>query len=122
MSIIDCKASALCGNKTVCKDCENSYTHYNFCRSRHCPCCQALYKEKWIDNRMADVVDANYFHAAFTIPYELNGLMLNNKKVLYDLLFRSSTDTLNELSQNRTISAPSSMALSMTRWVSPAVV
>lgn len=100
MSIIDCKTSALGGNKTVCKDCKTTHIHLNSCRNRHCPCCQDLNKEKWIDNRMADVVDANYFHAVFTIPHELNGLMFSNKKVLYDLLFRSSADTLNELSQN----------------------
>lgn len=38
-----------------------------------------------------------YFHVVFTIPHELSWLALQNKKVVYDLLFRTSAATLLEI-------------------------
>lgn len=100
-AILNCKTPLMGGNQAVCQDCEASHIHYNSCRNRHCPCCQAISKEKWIDARKADVVDAPYFHAVFTVPHELNSLIFSNKKVLYNLLYSSSADTLKELAQDK---------------------
>jgi len=72
-------------------------THYNSCRNRHCPCCQGLVKEKWIDKRKSEVINAPYFHVVFTVPEELNPLLFSNKKLLYNLLYQASADTLKEL-------------------------
>ncbi len=71
VSIIRCKTALLGGIFAVCQDCGAVEVHYNSCRNRHCPCCQAVNKEKWIDARKADVVDAPYFHAVFTVPEQL---------------------------------------------------
>jgi Putative transposase len=38
-----------------------------------------------------------YFHAVFTLPHELSALALQNKRVLYELLFRASAETLLEI-------------------------
>ena len=100
-AIMDCKSPSMGGNRTVCQDCGSTHTHYNSCRNRHCPCCQSLVKEKWIDARKADVVDAPYFHAVFTVPSELNTLIFANRKVLYNLLYSSSSDTLFELARDK---------------------
>ena len=100
MSILRCKTPMMGGNQAICEDCGASQIHYNSCRNRQCPCCQALAKEKWIDARKADVVDAPYFHAVFTVPAQLNSLMFSNKKALYHLLYQSSAETLKELSQD----------------------
>ena len=100
-ALLQCKTPMMGGNQTVCQDCGASQIHYNSCRNRHCPCCQALSKEKWIDARKADVVDAPYFHAVFTVPAQLNNLMFANKRVLYHLLYQSSAETLKELSQDK---------------------
>ena len=100
-AVLQCKTPMMGGNQAVCQDCGASQIHYNSCRNRHCPCCQALSKEKWIDARKADVVDAPYFHAVFTVPAQLNNLMFANKRVLYHLLYQSSAETLKELSQDK---------------------
>ena len=100
LSILNCKTSVMGGNHAVCQDCGSSHTYYNSCRNRHCPCCQALNKEKWIDARKADVVDVPYFHAVFTVPHELNNLIFSNKRALYNLLYQSSAETLKQLAQD----------------------
>lgn len=59
--------------------------------------CQALPKEKWMDKRREDVLDAPYFHVVFTVPQELNPLIYSNQKLLYDALYQSVSATINEL-------------------------
>lgn len=100
-AIMNCKTSNLGGNVSVCQDCGHSEIHYNSCRNRHCPCCQGLVKEKWIDQRKAEVIDAPYFHVVFTVPEELNPLIYANKKLLYSLLYKASADTLMELGKDK---------------------
>ncbi len=100
-AIMNCKTPALGGNTSICEDCGHTHTHYNSCRNRHCPCCQGLVKEKWIDKRKSEVIDAPYFHVIFTLPEELNPLIYTNQKVLYNLLYQASADTLFELSKDK---------------------
>ncbi|MEA1980359.1 MAG: IS91 family transposase [candidate division Zixibacteria bacterium] len=99
-AIMSCKTNALGANASICTDCGGIQVYYNSCRNRHCPCCQALVKEKWIDKQKEDVIDAPYFHVVFTVPSELNPLIYSNKKTLYGLLYRASADTLLELGLN----------------------
>lgn len=100
-AIMNCKTAALGGNTSICEDCGHTHTHYNSCRNRHCPCCQGLVKEKWIDKRKSEVIDAPYFHVVFTLPEELNPLLYTNQKVLYNLLYQASANTLFELSKDK---------------------
>lgn len=99
-AIISCKTPVLGGNINICDDCGHSKVHYNSCRNRHCPCCQGLVKEKWIDKRKSEVVNAPYFHVVFTVPSELNPLFYTNKKLLYSLFYKASAETLAELSKD----------------------
>ena len=100
-AIMSCKTPALGGNQTICQDCGKTHLHYNSCRNRHCPCCQSLKKEKWIDAQKADVIDAPYFHAVFTVPEELNPLIYANKRTLYNLLYSASAETLMDLARDK---------------------
>lgn len=95
--IINCKTSAYGTNVSICEDCGHLQIHYNSCRNRCCPMCQALPKEKWMDKRREDVLDAPYFHVVFTVPQELNPLIYSNQKLLYDALYQSVSATINEL-------------------------
>lgn len=97
-SIMNCKSGKLGCNLSVCEDCGHSETHPNSCRNRHCPCCQAVLKELWIDSRKAEVIDAPYFHVVFTLPAELNPLIYANQSLLYSLLHKCVSETLLELS------------------------
>ncbi len=95
--IINCKTDAYGANVSVCEDCGHLQIHYNSCRNRCCPMCQALPKEKWMDKRREDVLDAPYFHVVFTVPQELNPLIYSNQQLLYDALYHCVSATINEL-------------------------
>jgi hypothetical protein len=98
MSAIEaCRTSLLGGHKDKCDSCGHLEISYNSCRNRHCPKCQFLKKKKWIEDRVEDLLPIQYFHVVFTIPAELNPLVLSNQKVMYNLLFRSVSETLMEL-------------------------
>jgi len=92
-----CRTAALGGHQDQCDHCGHLEISYNSCRNRHCPQCQTLRKEKWIEARREDLLPIPYFHGVFTLPAELNQLVSTNQRVLYDLLFRSASETLSEL-------------------------
>ena len=98
--IMNCKTGAFGVNISVCEDCGCVSIHYNSCRDRCCPMCQEFPKEKWVDARREDVLDAPYFHVVFTVPEELNPLIYSNQKFLYDALYHASSDTLRELASD----------------------
>jgi hypothetical protein len=95
-----CRTSLLGGHKDRCDNCGHLEISYNSCRNRHCPKCQTLRKEKWIEARGEDLLPIQYFHVVFTIPSELNRLASMNRKVMYDLLFSSVSATLMELAND----------------------
>ena len=68
---------------------------YNSCRNRHCPGCGGLQKQEWIEKRMSELLPVPYFHVVFTLPHQLNGLILGNRAALFHLLQDSSWYTLN---------------------------
>lgn len=97
-NIINCKTGAYGANVSVCEDCGAIQIHYNSCRNRCCPMCQAVPKEMWIDARREDVLDAPYFHLVFTVPDILNPVIYSNQKLLYDTLYHAASGTISELS------------------------
>lgn len=94
-----CRTATLGGHRYE-YSCGHVDISYNSCRNRHCPKCQTLQKEKWIEARCEDLLPIQYFHVVFTIPSELNPLVIMNQKVMYNILFRSVSETLIELSNN----------------------
>lgn len=101
LSIIACKSGALGHNISICDACGHQEIHNNSCRNRHCPNCQAVLKELWIDARRSEVIDGAYFHVIFTVPAELNPVIYANQKLLYSLLHDASAQTLLELSGDK---------------------
>lgn len=100
INIMNCKTGAYGMNISVCEDCGVIQKHFNSCRNRCCPMCQAVPKEMWMDARREDVLEAPYFHVVFTVPEELNPVILSNQKVLYDALYHASAATINELASD----------------------
>lgn len=98
--ILNCKTSALGGNSYVCEKCGDVKVHYNSCRNRHCPMCQGIKKDVWVDKRLKDILDAPYFHLVFTIPKELQPLIYQNQNLLYNLMYKVNSQTLLELSSD----------------------
>ena len=95
-----CRTTVLGGHRDQCDHCGHVEISYNSCRNRHCPKCQTLRKEKWIEARSQDLLPIPYFHVVFTLPSELNPLVSMNRKVLYDLVFRSVSETLTQLAMD----------------------
>lgn len=96
-NIINCKTGAYGANISICEDCGAVHIHYNSCRNRCCPMCQAIPREMWMDARREDVLDAPYFHLVFTVPDILNPLIYSNQKLLYDALYHAASATISEL-------------------------
>jgi len=96
-NIMNCKTGAYGANASTCTECGSVQIHYNSCRNRCCPMCQAIPKEQWVDARREDVLDAPYFHIVFTLPEDLNPLILSNQKLLYNALYQAASATLSEL-------------------------
>jgi len=94
-----CRTATLGGHRYE-YSCGHVDISYNSCRNRHCPKCQTLQKEKWIEARCEDLLPVQYFHVVFTIPSELNPLVIMNQRVMYNILFRSVSETLMVLSNN----------------------
>lgn len=99
-AITNCRTEALGGHISECNKCDYKDQSYNSCRNRHCPKCQYNKKEKWVQRRVEELIPVDYFHAVFTIPHELNPLILQNKRICYELLFRAVSETLKEVAEN----------------------
>lgn len=89
-----CRTAALGGHLDVCTVCGHKHPAYNSCRNRHCPKCQALTQQKWVDERLARILPVPHFHVVFTLPAELRSLAAYRKRVVYDLLFEAASATL----------------------------
>ena len=100
-SIQYCKTASLDGHIYECDKCGETTIAYNSCRNRHCPKCQTYAKELWIYERSKSLLPIHYFHIVFTIPEQLNSLVLFNQKELYSILFTSVSETLLELAKDK---------------------
>ena len=95
--LIACRTSLLGGHVERCNECDYERVSYNSCRNRHCPKCQATAPAQWLDARAKDLLDVEYFHVVFTVPPPIAQIALQNKKVMYNILFRASTETLKTI-------------------------
>src|SRR5205823_3627470 len=91
------RTAALGGHVEQCDSCGQQRVFYNSCRNRHCPKCQSLARAQWIENRLAEILDCQYFHVVFTIPAEIAALAYQNKEVVYGILFRTLAATLRTI-------------------------
>jgi predicted Zn-ribbon and HTH transcriptional regulator len=96
-----CRTAALGGHLEQCDSCGFERPAYNSCRNRHCPKCQSLAKVKWLDKQKSETLPVGYFHLVFTLPHELNGLILTNKKILLSYLFKAVGETLVDFGHTR---------------------
>jgi len=101
LAIRRCRTAALGGHLDECTRCgHRAPISYNSCRDRHCPKCQTAARDRWIAARRRELLPKRYLHVVFTLPHRLAPLVLQNKKVLYGLLFRTSAETLLEVARD----------------------
>ena len=92
-----CRTAALGGHVEQCDTCGHQVIAYNSCRNRHCAKCQAAARAEWLEERAAELLPTDYFHVVFTLPHQLAPLALQNKRVVYGLLFRAAAETLVQI-------------------------
>ncbi|MFO7642486.1 MAG: transposase [Candidatus Competibacteraceae bacterium] len=85
--LLECRTAVLGGHLYRCDDCGREVPLYNSCRDRHCPTCQTLRKQQWLETRRAEILPVPYFHAVFTLPHMLNPLIDTNRARLLGELF-----------------------------------
>jgi len=95
MSAIErCRTAALGGHVERCEKCAHTVIAYNSCRNRHCPKCQGAAAREWLAEREAELLPVPYFHVVFTLPTAIADIAYQNKAVIYDLLFKASSETM----------------------------
>ena len=100
-AIQNCRTAELGAHIDECGSCGTVDISYNSCRNRHCPKCQTLAKERWIDNQKHNLLNVPYFHVVFTVPDNLRPIFYQNKSKLYPIFFRAVAETLQELAADK---------------------
>jgi predicted Zn-ribbon and HTH transcriptional regulator len=95
-----CRSAELGGHIEQCNQCGFERNAYNSCRDRHCPKCQTLVKEQGLNDRKAELLPCGYFHLVFTLPHELNPIILCNKRITLKLLFTAVNETLTAFAKD----------------------
>ena len=98
--LLNCRTPYLGGHVDRCDHCGAMRITYHSCRNRHCPTCQHIPRERWLEQRKAEILSTDYFHVVFTLPHELNAVVLNNKKVMLAILFKAASQTLLAFGEN----------------------
>jgi hypothetical protein len=98
--IQSCRTAVMGGHVRACDGCDHREIAYNSCRNRHCPKCQAMARAKWLAEREAELLPIAYFHIVFTMPAELAAVALQNKRLLYGMLFEAASETLKQVAAN----------------------
>jgi hypothetical protein len=102
-AIEDCRTAALGGHVARCENAACGFTSiaYNSCRNRHCPKCQGAQARDWMAAREAELLPVPYFHIVFTLPAEIGDIAYQNKAVIYDALFKASSETMLTIAADR---------------------
>lgn len=95
-----CRTAYLGGHIERCNNCGTERIMYHSCRNRHCPKCQQIPRERWLQTRKEELLPVDYFHVVFTLPHELNPIILSNKYVMFNILFKAASQTLLTFGKN----------------------
>jgi Putative transposase/Transposase zinc-binding domain len=96
-AIENCRTAVLGGHVDACDRCGHQVISYNSCRNRHCPKCQGAARQRWLADRSAELLPVPYFHVVFTLPQQLAPLALQNKRIIYGILFQAVAASLLEV-------------------------
>lgn len=110
-----CRTARLGGHLDVCKSCGYEHPSYNSCRNRHCPKCQALTQERWIQRQRTRMLDVRHFHVVFTLPAQLRRLSRYAPMRVLNALFGCAAQTLLEFGERR-LSAKLGVTLVLHTW------
>jgi len=109
--LLNCRTAKLGGRVDRCDTCGSLRIAYHSCRNRHCPKCQHMPRERWLAKRKEEILPVNYFHVVFTLPHELNAVILNHKKLMLNCLFAAVSQTLLRFGKNELGGSPGLLAI-----------
>jgi len=109
--LLNCRTPRLGGRIERCDNCAALRLSYHSCRNRHCPTCQHMPREQWLAKRKEEILPLSYFHVVFTLPHELNTVVLNNKTVMFNILFAAASKTLLKFGENELNGTPGFLAI-----------
>jgi hypothetical protein len=95
--IAACCTRELGGRLYRCDDCHDTFWHYHCCRNRACPKCHGSQTRRWLEERRAELLPCDYFHAVVTVPPDLHGLFRRHQKLLYGLLMQVAAEAIKQL-------------------------
>ena len=98
--LLHCRTAKLGGHIDRCNHCGAQRIMYHSCRNRHCPKCQQIPRERWLEKQKSQLLPVTYFHMVFTLPHELNPIILKNKSVMLNILFKAVSKTLLTFGEN----------------------
>ena len=99
-AIKNCRTSAMGGHRNECDHCGHEDISYNSCRNRHCPKCGQIKQLQWADKLASSLMPIRYFHIVFTLPHELAEIVLTNQQECYNILFKTSVESLQQAALN----------------------
>ena len=99
--LLNCRTPYLGGHIDRCEHCGTLRIAYHSCRNRHCPTCQHMPRERWLEKRKQEILKTAYFHVVFTLPHVLNAMVLANKPVMLTMLFKAAAQTLLTFGENK---------------------
>lgn len=114
-----CHTAKMGVHRLRCDDqsCGKEQYQFHNCGNRNCPNCGGLKKEEWIENRMQELLPTPYYHLVFTLPHELNGLVLGNRKLLFKLLFDAASQSiLNHSKKEEFLGANCGITMILHTW------
>lgn len=115
--IQDCRTTALGGHMDACDACGHVRISYNSCRNNHCPKCQSMAREVWLEKRRNDLLPVKYFHLVFTLPSELHALVRHNQRMAYGQLFKLAWESLSTLTRDKKyLGATTGMVAVLHTW------
>jgi hypothetical protein len=109
--LLNCRTAHLGGHIERCDACGAVRITYHSCRNRHCPKCQHMPRERWLEKRKDEILATSYFHVVFTLPHELNTVILNNKKAMFNILFAAASKTLLTFGKDNLNGTPGFLAV-----------
>jgi Putative transposase/Transposase zinc-binding domain len=92
-----CRTPELGGHLYYCQKCDEQRYSYHSCKNRSCPKCQNHQANQWLDNQQKLLLPITHFLVTFTLPEELRAVARSNQKTLYNILFRASSEALQQL-------------------------
>src|SRR2546425_1239250 len=98
--IEQCRTAARGGQVYFCDQCQEQRYSYHSCKNRHCPKCGNEQANDWLQAQQNLLLPINYFLVTFTLPQELRALARSHQKLIYNLLFRTSSQALLKLAQD----------------------